>query len=91
MMGLIPISSRLRQHANLVSSLRLVLPRENIPSTDVRQHNWDNIGLRLTESGSVKIDHVEVPWADALGWDPEAKKPREAILDIPWATLLLPT
>lgn len=54
-------------------------------------HNWDNIGLRLTESGSVKIDNVRVPWADALGWDPSTKAPVEKILDIPWATLLLPT
>jgi hypothetical protein len=55
------------------------------------QHNWDNIGLRLTESGSVKIDNVAVPWEDALGWDAKEKKPLEAILKIPWATLLLPT
>lgn len=54
-------------------------------------HNWDNLGLRLTESGSVKIDHVAVPWEDALGWDPKEKKPLDAILGIPWATLLLPT
>ncbi|KAI4158422.1 MAG: hypothetical protein LQ342_007463 [Letrouitia transgressa] len=54
-------------------------------------HNWDNIGLRLTESGSVKIDNVRVPWIDALGWDPQAKAPLEKILTIPWATLLLPT
>ena len=53
-------------------------------------HDWDNIGLRLTESGSVKIDRVKVPWADALGWDPKAKEPIESILTIPWATLLLP-
>jgi len=45
----------------------------------------------LTESGSVKIDKVVVPWKDALGWDPETKKPIEAILGVPWATLLLPT
>ena len=55
------------------------------------QHNWNNIGLRLTESGSVRIDHVVVPWRDALGWDPTTKKPIEAVLNIPWATLLLPT
>ncbi|CAF9933446.1 MAG: hypothetical protein ALECFALPRED_005596 [Alectoria fallacina] len=54
-------------------------------------HNWDNIGLRLTESGSVKIDNVRVPWTDALGWNPTTKKPVESILAIPWATLLLPT
>jgi alkylation response protein AidB-like acyl-CoA dehydrogenase len=55
------------------------------------QHNWDNIGLRLTESGSVKIDHVAVPWEDALGWNSAEKKPIEAVLSIPWAGLLLPT
>jgi len=54
-------------------------------------HNWNNIGLRLTESGSVRIDHVVVPWRDALGWDLTTKKPIEAVLNIPWATLLLPT
>lgn len=54
-------------------------------------HDWDNIGLRLTESGSVKIEGVKVPWTDALGWDPESKSPIESVLTIPWATLLLPT
>lgn len=54
-------------------------------------HNWDNVGLRLTESGSVKIENVRVPWTDALGWDPSEKAPIESILTIPWATLLLPS
>ena len=54
-------------------------------------HNWDNVGLRLTESGSVRIDNVRVPWTDALGWDPKTKAPIESILSIPYATLLLPT
>jgi alkylation response protein AidB-like acyl-CoA dehydrogenase len=54
-------------------------------------HNWNNIGLRGTESGSVKIDKVGVPWADALGWDQAEKKPRADVLGIPFATLLLPT
>jgi alkylation response protein AidB-like acyl-CoA dehydrogenase len=54
-------------------------------------HNWDNVGLRLTESGSVKLDNVRVPWTDALGWDPNTKAPIDSILSIPWATLLLPT
>ncbi|PVI01807.1 acyl-CoA dehydrogenase NM domain-like protein [Periconia macrospinosa] len=57
----------------------------------VFSHNWNNIGLRLTESGSVKIDNVEVPWTDALGWDPESKKPDPEVLKIPFASLLLPT
>ncbi|MET8144340.1 hypothetical protein ABZU32_28875 [Sphaerisporangium sp. NPDC005288] len=30
--------------------------------------NWDNMGMRLTESGSVDIDAVRVPWTDALGY-----------------------
>ncbi|KAE8445441.1 hypothetical protein EG329_013454 [Mollisiaceae sp. DMI_Dod_QoI] len=54
-------------------------------------HNWNNVGLRLTESGSVKINQVKVPWADALGWDTSTKLPDPAILTIPFATLLLPT
>ena len=54
-------------------------------------HNWNNIGLRLTESGSVKIENVSAPWDDALGWDISTKKPNQNILGIPFATLLLPT
>jgi alkylation response protein AidB-like acyl-CoA dehydrogenase len=54
-------------------------------------HNWDNVGLRLTESGSVKIENVTAPWADAFGWDVEKKKPDAAILKIPFGSLLLPT
>ncbi|KAK0724342.1 acyl-CoA dehydrogenase/oxidase [Lasiosphaeris hirsuta] len=53
-------------------------------------HNWDNVGLRLTESGSVKIENVSAPWADALGWDAE-KKPDLAWLGINFGSLLLPT
>ena len=54
-------------------------------------HNWHNIGLRLTESGGVTIKNVRVAWSDALGWDESTKKPREDILSIPFASLLLPT
>ncbi|KAF1929678.1 acyl-CoA dehydrogenase NM domain-like protein [Didymella exigua CBS 183.55] len=54
-------------------------------------HDWNNIGLRLTESGSVKIENVVVPWTDALGWDVETKKPDPRVLQIPFASLLLPT
>lgn len=53
-------------------------------------HNWDNVGLRLTESGGVKIDSVPVPWEDALGWDATTKKPDPAILGIPLASIFLP-
>lgn len=54
-------------------------------------HDWKNIGLRLTESGSVKINDVTVPWTDALGWDAEQKKPDPKVLQISFAALLLPT
>ena len=54
-------------------------------------HDWDNVGLRLTESGSVKIDNVSAPWTDALGWDVEKKEPNQAVLGIPFGSLLLPT
>ncbi|KAF2496991.1 acyl-CoA dehydrogenase NM domain-like protein [Lophium mytilinum] len=54
------------------------------------QHDWHNIGLRLSESGSVKITNIRVPWVDALGWSPEKKEPIPDILTIPFATLLLP-
>ncbi|KAF6837199.1 thermophilic desulfurizing enzyme family protein [Colletotrichum plurivorum] len=57
----------------------------------VFSHNWDNIGLRLTESGSVKIENVTAPWADALGWNAAEKKPDPSILKILFASLLLPT
>ncbi|KAI9791137.1 MAG: hypothetical protein M1833_001696 [Piccolia ochrophora] len=54
-------------------------------------HNWDNVGLRLTESGGVKIKNIRVPWADAFGWDTSTKKPDPTILGVPFGTLLLPT
>ncbi|TQS31683.1 hypothetical protein Golomagni_08026, partial [Golovinomyces magnicellulatus] len=54
-------------------------------------HDWNNVGLRLTESGSVKIENVVAPWEDALGWDSTKQQPDQAVLGIPFATLLLPT
>ncbi|OJJ83144.1 thermophilic desulfurizing enzyme family protein [Aspergillus glaucus CBS 516.65] len=54
-------------------------------------HNWSNVGLRLTESGGVKIDNVRVPWEDALGWDAASKQPRDDTLKIQFPSLLLPT
>jgi len=54
-------------------------------------HNWDSVGLRLSESGSVKINEVRVPWSDALGWSAETKRPVPEVLGIPFASLLLPT
>lgn len=55
------------------------------------KHDWNNIGLRLTESGGVKINDVVVPWSDALGWDARTKEPDPKVLQIPFASLLLPT
>ena len=54
-------------------------------------HDWDNIGLRLTESGGVRINKVTAPWKDALGWDISTKRPDLSVLGLPFATLLLPT
>ena len=55
------------------------------------QHNWDSIGMRLTESGSVRIENIRAPWGDALGWDPEKKRPIPEVLSVPYASMLLPT
>ncbi|KAL2161752.1 hypothetical protein VTH06DRAFT_7534 [Thermothelomyces fergusii] len=57
----------------------------------VFSYNWDNIGLRLTESGAAKIENVSAPWADALGWDPVTKRPDPAVLGIAFPSLLLPS
>jgi alkylation response protein AidB-like acyl-CoA dehydrogenase len=38
--------------------------------------DWDNIGQRLTESGSVTIDGVRVPWSDAAGFRDRQFTPR---------------
>ena len=54
-------------------------------------HDWDNVGLRLTESGGVKLENVRASWKDAFGWDSSSKKPIPELLTIPFATLLLPT
>jgi alkylation response protein AidB-like acyl-CoA dehydrogenase len=54
-------------------------------------YDWDNLGLRLTESGSVKIENVRAPWKDALGWDIEKKEPDQSVLGIPFGSLLLPS
>ena len=55
------------------------------------QHNWDNVGLRITESGAIKIENVVAPWEDALGWNAAEKKPDPAVLGIYFGALLLPT
>lgn len=54
------------------------------------KHNWDNVGLRLTESGGVTIKDVKAEWSDALGWDPKTKTPDQSVLAVPFASLLLP-
>lgn len=54
-------------------------------------YNWDNIGVRLTESGSATVTDVSAPWSDALGWNPSTREPDPAFLLIPFASLLLPT
>lgn len=54
-------------------------------------HNWDNVGLRLSESGSVAIENVAAPWSDALGWDAQKKRPVPGINDVVFGSLLLPT
>ncbi|WP_026425288.1 acyl-CoA dehydrogenase family protein [Actinokineospora inagensis] len=38
--------------------------------------DWDNIGQRLTESGSVTITDVRVPWASAAGYVDKEFTPR---------------
>jgi alkylation response protein AidB-like acyl-CoA dehydrogenase len=37
---------------------------------------WDALGQRLTESGSVTIDDVVLPWSGALGWVDKTFRPR---------------
>jgi len=54
-------------------------------------HNWNSIGMRLTESGSVRVSDIRVPWSDALGWDIKTKRPDPAVLGIPFASMLLPS
>ncbi|QKV91795.1 acyl-CoA dehydrogenase family protein [Streptomyces sp. NA02950] len=40
------------------------------------EDDWDNIGQRLTESGSVTIDGVRVPWSAAAGYVDKEFRPR---------------
>ncbi|MEV5433327.1 acyl-CoA dehydrogenase family protein [Streptomyces sp. NPDC052701] len=47
--------------------------------------DWDNIGQRLTESGSVTLDGVRTPWSSALGYVGKEFQPRT------YATLNVPT
>ena len=46
--------------------------------------DWDSLGQRLTESGSVRIDEVRVPWDDALGFvNKQFKELRYGTLNVP--------
>ncbi|MCP2174657.1 Acyl-CoA dehydrogenase [Williamsia maris] len=50
-----------------------------VPSTSegfTFHDDWDNIGQRLTESGSVTIDNVTTDWASAAGFVDKAFQPR---------------
>ncbi|CAL9423460.1 Dibenzothiophene desulfurization enzyme C [Actinosynnema sp. ALI-1.44] len=38
--------------------------------------DWDNLGQRLTESGSVEVRDVRVPWAQAAGYVDKEFRPR---------------
>ncbi|GAA0959612.1 monooxygenase [Kribbella koreensis] len=38
--------------------------------------DWDNLGQRLTESGSVSLNHVRVPWEQAAGFVGKTFQPR---------------
>ncbi|MGW5973682.1 acyl-CoA dehydrogenase family protein [Streptomyces sp. NPDC055186] len=38
--------------------------------------DWDNIGQRLTESGSVTLDGVRTPWSSAAGYVDKQFRPR---------------
>lgn len=38
--------------------------------------DWDNIGQRLTESGSVSLDGVRTPWSSAAGYVDKEFRPR---------------
>lgn len=50
------------------------------------RNDWDALGQRLTESGSVEIRDVRVPWSGAAGWDAKTK----SYTAIPYHTLSLP-
>lgn len=47
--------------------LVFVIVDSNSPSL-AYNHDWDNIGQRQTESGSVTITDMAVPWSEAIGY-----------------------
>lgn len=53
-------------------------------------YNWNNMGMRLTESGSARINNIPIKWEDALGWDLEKKVPIKEIHDAPFAGIMVP-
>lgn len=54
-------------------------------------YNWNAMGMRLTESGSARINNVPIAWEDCLGWDLAGKVPNKAIHDVPFSSILTPT
>ncbi|MFC5286365.1 acyl-CoA dehydrogenase family protein [Actinokineospora guangxiensis] len=51
--------------------------------------DWDNLGQRLTESGSVEIRDVRVPWAQAAGYVDREFQPRVySTLNVPLIQLV---
>ncbi|MUN42693.1 acyl-CoA dehydrogenase family protein [Actinomadura litoris] len=48
-------------------------------------HDWDNMGQRLTESGSLSLSGVRVPWDAALGYTGKSARP------LPYGSLSLLT
>ncbi|MBB5958284.1 alkylation response protein AidB-like acyl-CoA dehydrogenase [Saccharothrix tamanrassetensis] len=42
----------------------------------VFEDDWDNLGQRLTESGSVRVEGVRVPWSAAAGYVGKEFRPR---------------
>lgn len=53
-------------------------------------NNWNNMGLRLTESGAAKLMQINFPWEDALGWNAETKTPIKELTSGPFSTIMVP-
>lgn len=53
-------------------------------------NNWNNMGLRLTESGAAKLMQVNFPWEDALGWNTETKTAIKELVAGPFSTIMVP-
>jgi alkylation response protein AidB-like acyl-CoA dehydrogenase len=59
--------------------------------TNSLKHNWNNVGLRFMESGSVKISQVHVRGAGALGWSTTTCLSDPNVLSIPFDILIFST